>query len=51
MDNAYLDSYEATKNDSELMAQIFGGQQNDRVYSVELDEMEMEKLSQKEEKE
>ena len=43
VDNAYLDSYEATKNDSELMAQIFGEQQNDRVYSVELDEMEMEK--------
>ncbi len=43
MDNAYLDSYEATKNDSELMAQIFKEQQNDRVYSVELDEMEMEK--------
>ena len=43
VDNAYLDSYEATKNDSELMAQIFKEQQNDRVYSVELDEMEMEK--------
>lgn len=43
VDNAYLDSYEATKSDSELMAQIFGEQQNDRVYSVELDEMEMEK--------
>ncbi len=43
VDNAYLDSYEATKNDSELMAQIFGEQQNDRVYSVELDEMKMEK--------
>lgn len=28
VDNAYLDSYEATKNDSELMAQIFGEQQN-----------------------
>ena len=27
----------------ELMAQIFKEQQNDRVYSVELDEMEMEK--------
>ena len=36
VDNAYLDSYEATKNDSELMAQIFKEQQNDRVYSVEL---------------
>ena len=45
MDNAYLDSYEATKNDSELMAQIFGEQQNDRVYSVELDEMEMDNYS------
>lgn len=43
VDNAYLDSYEATKNYSELMAQIFKEQQNDRVYSVELDEMEMEK--------
>ena len=47
VDNAYLDSYEATKNDSELMAQIFGKQQNDRVYSVELDEMEMEKTKSK----
>lgn len=47
VDNAYLDSYEATKNDSELMAQIFGEQQNDRVYSVELDEMEMEKTKSK----
>ena len=47
MDNAYLDSYEATKNDSELMAQIFKEQQNDRVYSVELDEMEMEKTKSK----
>ena len=45
VDNAYLDSYEATKNDSELMAQIFGEQQNDRVYSVELDEMEMDNYS------
>lgn len=43
VDNAYLDSYEATKNDSELMAQIYKEQQNDCVYSVELDEMEMEK--------
>lgn len=47
VDNAYLDSYEATKNDGELMAQIFGEQQNDRVYSVELDEMEMEKTKSK----
>ena len=47
VDNAYLDSYEATKNDSELMAQIFKEQQNDRVYSVELDEMEMEKTKSK----
>ena len=45
VDNAYLDSYEATKNDSELMAQIFKEQQNDRVYSVELDEMEMDNYS------
>lgn len=41
MDNAYLDSYEATKNDSELIALIFKEQQNDRVYSVELDEMDV----------
>ena len=43
VDNAYLDSYEATKNDSELIALIFKEQQNDRVYSVELDEMEKPK--------
>lgn len=45
VDNAYLDSYEATKNDSELIALIFKEQQNDRVYSVELDEMEMDNYS------
>ena len=50
VDNAYLDSYEATKNDSELMAQIFKEQQNDRVYSVELDRWKWKNLSQKEEK-
>ena len=36
-------AYESTKNDSELMAQLFGEQQNERVYSIELDEMDMEK--------
>ena len=36
VDNEYL-------NDSELMAQLFGEQQNERVYSIELDEMDMEK--------
>ena len=45
VDNAYLDSYEVTKNDSELIALIFKEQQNDRVYSVELDEMEMDNYS------
>lgn len=25
------------------MAQLFGGQQNERVYSIEFDEMDMEK--------
>ncbi len=43
MDNEYLNAYESTKNDSELMAQLFGEQQNERVYSIELDEMDMEK--------
>lgn len=43
VDNEYLNAYESTKNDSELMAQLFGGQQNERVYSIELDEMDMEK--------
>lgn len=35
-------AYESTKNDSELMAQLFGEQQNERIYSIELDEMDME---------
>ena len=43
VDNEYLNAYESTKNDSELMAQLFGEQQNERVYSIELDEMDMEK--------
>ena len=43
VDNEYLNAYESTKNDSELMAQLFGEQQNERVYSIELDEMNMEK--------
>lgn len=43
MDNEYLNAYESTKNDSELMAQLFGEQQNEQVYSIELDEMDMEK--------
>ena len=38
-DNEYLNAYENTKNDSELMAQLFGEQQNERVYSIELDEI------------
>ena len=41
--NEYLNAYESTKNDSELMTQLFGEQQNERVYSIELDEMDMEK--------
>ena len=43
VDNEYLNAYESTKNDSELMAQLFGEQQNERVYSIELNEMDMEK--------
>lgn len=43
VDNEYLNAYESIKNDSELMAQLFGEQQNERVYSIELDEMDMEK--------
>ena len=39
VDNEYLNAYENTKNDSELMAQLFGEQQNERVYSIELDEI------------
>ena len=39
VDNEYLNSYESTKNDSQLMAQLFGEQQNKRVYSIELDEI------------
>ena len=39
VDNEYLNSYENTKNDSQLMAQLFGEQQNKRVYSIELDEI------------
>ncbi len=31
VDNEYLNAYENTKNDSELMAQLFGEQQNERV--------------------
>ena len=50
VDNEYLNAYESTKNDSELMAQLFGEQQNERVYSIELDEIDMEKPSQKEER-
>lgn len=42
VDNEYLNAYESTKNDSELMAQLFGEQQNERIYSIELDEMDME---------
>lgn len=42
IDNEYLNDYESTKNDSELMAQLFGEQQNERIYSIELDEMDME---------
>lgn len=38
-----MNAYESTKNDSELMAQLFGEQQNERVYSIELDEMDMKK--------
>ena len=32
VDNEYLNAYENTKKDSELMAQLFGEQQNERVY-------------------
>ena len=39
VDNEYLNSYENTKNESQLMAQLFGEQQNKRVYSIELDEI------------
>lgn len=39
VDNEYLNAYENTRNDSELMAQLFGEQQNERVYSIELDEI------------
>ena len=50
IDNEYLNAYESTKNDSELMAQLFGEQQNERIYSIELDEMDMENPKAKEEK-
>ena len=43
VDNEYLNAYENTKNDSELMAQLFGEQQNERVYSIELDEISKSK--------
>ena len=43
VDNEYLNVYENTKNDSELMAQLFGEQQNERVYSIELDEISKSK--------
>lgn len=39
VDNEYLNAYENTRNDSELMAQLFGERQNERVYSIELDEI------------
>ena len=44
VDNEYLNAYESTKNDSELMAQLFGEQQNERVYSIELDEIDRNKI-------
>ena len=47
IDNEYLNAYESTKNDSELMAQLFDEQQNERVYSIELDEMDMKKQKSK----
>ena len=43
VDNEYLNAYKSKKNDSELMAQLFGEQQNEQVYSIELDEMDMYK--------
>ena len=37
VDHEYIDSYEATKNDSELMASLFGNLQNERTYSIEIE--------------
>lgn len=37
VDHEYIDSYEATKNDSELMASLFGDSQNERTYSIEIE--------------
>ena len=37
VDHEYIDSYEATKNDSELMASLFGDLQNERTYSIEIE--------------
>ena len=37
VDHEYLNSYETTKNDSELMASLFGEQQNERTYSIEIE--------------
>lgn len=37
VDREYIDSYEATKNDSELMASLFGNLQNERTYSIEIE--------------
>lgn len=37
VDHEYIDSYEATKNDSELMASLFDDLQNERTYSIEIE--------------
>lgn len=43
VDHEYLNSYEATKNDSKLMASLFGEQQNERTYSIEIESKEGKK--------